>query len=100
MVAGGLALVALEAGWITTEVGRQPWIVFGVMRVEDAVTENGGIWITLVVMLVVYAAMGVAAGARAAVDGPTLAGDRRDRPADAVQPPAPPRSTEPSDGVA
>jgi cytochrome d ubiquinol oxidase subunit I len=53
--------VALEAGWITTEVGRQPWIVFGIMRVEDAVTENGGIWITLGVMLVVYAAMGVAA---------------------------------------
>jgi cytochrome d ubiquinol oxidase subunit I len=61
MLAGALALVALESGWITTEVGRQPWIVFGIMRVEDAVTENGGIWITLGVMLVVYAAMGVAA---------------------------------------
>jgi cytochrome d ubiquinol oxidase subunit I len=61
MLAGALSVVALEAGWITTEVGRQPWIVFGIMRVEDAVTENGGIWITLVVMLVVYAAMGIAA---------------------------------------
>ena len=39
VVAGGLGVVALEAGWITTEVGRQPWIVFDVMRVEDAVTE-------------------------------------------------------------
>ena len=42
VVAGGLALVALEAGWITTEVGRQPWIVYGVMRVEDAVTDELG----------------------------------------------------------
>ena len=40
MVAGPLALVALIAGWITTEVGRQPWIVYEVMRVEDAVTQQ------------------------------------------------------------
>lgn len=61
IVAGALSLVALEAGWITTEVGRQPWIVFEIMRVEDAVTANGGIWFTLVAMIVVYAAMGTAA---------------------------------------
>ena len=54
-------MVALECGWITTEVGRQPWIVFDVMRVEDAVTANGGIWISLVVLIVIYTAMGVAA---------------------------------------
>ena len=61
IVAGGLGVVALECGWITTEVGRQPWIVFDVMRVEDAVTANGGIWISLVVLIVIYTAMGVAA---------------------------------------
>jgi cytochrome d ubiquinol oxidase subunit I len=61
IIAGGLGIVALECGWITTEVGRQPWIVFDVMRVEEAVTGNGGIWISLVVLVVVYTAMGVAA---------------------------------------
>ena len=61
MAAGALSVIALECGWITTEVGRQPWIVYGIMLVEDAVTSNGGIWITLAVMLVVYSAMGTAA---------------------------------------
>ena len=58
--AGG-RLVALEAGWITTEVGRQPWIVYRVMRVEDAVTENSGIWISLTAIVLIYTAMGVTA---------------------------------------
>lgn len=39
LIAGPAAAVALEAGWITTEVGRQPWIVYGVMKVEEAVTH-------------------------------------------------------------
>ena len=56
VAAGGLAVLALEAGWTTTEVGRQPWMVYGVMRVEDAVTTNTGIWISLVAMVVVYLA--------------------------------------------
>ncbi len=38
VVAGPLAFVAIQAGWIVTEVGRQPWIIQGVMRTEDAVT--------------------------------------------------------------
>ena len=38
------AVVAMEAGWVVTEVGRQPWIVYEVMRTEDAVTEAGGLW--------------------------------------------------------
>lgn len=38
IVAGPLSVVALIAGWITTEVGRQPWIVYKVMRVSEAVT--------------------------------------------------------------
>ena len=43
VAAGPLAVVALICGWITTEVGRQPWIVYRVMRVEDAVTGASGI---------------------------------------------------------
>ena len=46
-VSGVAAIVALECGWIVTEVGRQPWIVYGVMRTEDAVTEASGVWISL-----------------------------------------------------
>ncbi|MEZ5247237.1 MAG: cytochrome ubiquinol oxidase subunit I [Acidimicrobiales bacterium] len=60
VVAGPAAIVALETGWITTEVGRQPWIVHGVLRTEDAVTDAGYIWVTLAVLVVVYAGMTVA----------------------------------------
>ncbi len=57
VVCGGLSVLALQAGWVTTEVGRQPWIVYRVMRVDEAVTSNGGIWISLAVVIVVYASM-------------------------------------------
>ena len=43
MAAGPLSLVAMIAGWITTEVGRQPWIVYEVMRTEQAVTSADGL---------------------------------------------------------
>lgn len=38
VLAGPLAVVAMQAGWVVTEVGRQPWIIYGIMRTEDAVT--------------------------------------------------------------
>ncbi len=38
VAAGPLGFVAIEAGWVVTEVGRQPWIIYGVMRTKDAVT--------------------------------------------------------------
>jgi cytochrome d ubiquinol oxidase subunit I len=59
-VSGVAAVVALECGWIVTEVGRQPWIVYGVMRTEDAVTEASGVWVSLGVVLLLYAAVGTA----------------------------------------
>jgi cytochrome bd ubiquinol oxidase subunit I len=59
-VSGVAAIVALECGWIVTEVGRQPWIVYEVMRTEDAVTQADGVWVSLGVVLVVYAALGIA----------------------------------------
>jgi cytochrome d ubiquinol oxidase subunit I len=52
------AVVALECGWIVTEVGRQPWIVYRVMRTSDAVTQADGIWITFSLVLAIYAALG------------------------------------------
>ncbi len=56
-VAGPAAIVAMETGWVTTEVGRQPWIVHGLLRTEDAVTDASYIWITFSVLVVVYAGM-------------------------------------------
>jgi cytochrome d ubiquinol oxidase subunit I len=57
VVAAGLSLVALEAGWVTTEVGRQPWTVFGVLRTTDAAGDNPGLWWVLSGVVVLYAAM-------------------------------------------
>ena len=54
---GGLSVLALEAGWTATEVGRQPWIVYGEMRTADAVTQNSGVWISLACIVVLYASM-------------------------------------------
>ena len=61
VAAGPLALVALIAGWITTEVGRQPWIVYGFMRTEDAVTGADGIPIGYATIAFVYVALGAVA---------------------------------------
>jgi cytochrome bd ubiquinol oxidase subunit I len=52
--AGPLGFVAIETGWIVTEVGRQPWIIYNVMRTEDAVTPVPGIAVPFVVFTVLY----------------------------------------------
>lgn len=45
LLSAPLGFVAIEAGWIVTEVGRQPWIIYGVMRTKDAVTPvPGQVW--------------------------------------------------------
>lgn len=54
VAAGPLSFVALIAGWVTTEVGRQPWIVYEVMRTEDAVTGASGIHVGYGALVVVY----------------------------------------------
>jgi cytochrome d ubiquinol oxidase subunit I len=59
MAAGPLSFVALVAGWITTEVGRQPWIVYKVMRTSQAVTSANGLEIGYVVLIAVYVSLGV-----------------------------------------
>ena len=60
-VAGVAAVIALECGWIVTEVGRQPWIVNGFMRTSAAVTPAQGIWWVFGVTMAIYAALGVIA---------------------------------------
>jgi cytochrome d ubiquinol oxidase subunit I len=57
--AGVLSVVTLEAGWVVTEVGRQPWIVRNYMKVEQAATANTGVWITFFTVLFVYLGLGV-----------------------------------------
>jgi cytochrome d ubiquinol oxidase subunit I len=57
VAAGPLALVALICGWITTEVGRQPWIVYDLMRTEHAVTGADGIPVGYATLAVVYAGL-------------------------------------------
>ena len=54
-VAGAAALVTMWAGWTVTEVGRQPYIVYGVLRTRDAVTRADGVWVSLGVVVVLYA---------------------------------------------
>ena len=54
-VSGPLSVLALEAGWTVTEVGRQPWIVQGVMRTCEAVTEAPGVWYVFIITLGIYA---------------------------------------------
>ncbi len=60
IAAGPLSLIALIAGWIATEVGRQPFIVYGVMRTEQAVTASDDLEIGYAVLITVYVALAVA----------------------------------------
>jgi cytochrome d ubiquinol oxidase subunit I len=56
LLMGPAGLVAILAGWITTEVGRQPWVVYGVMRTADAVSPHKAapVALTLAIFVVVY----------------------------------------------
>jgi len=58
-ISGILAVITMEAGWVVTEVGRQPWIVRNYMKVEDAATGNTGVWITFLAVVGIYSVVGV-----------------------------------------
>jgi cytochrome d ubiquinol oxidase subunit I len=60
VAAGPLSVVALIAGWVTTEVGRQPWVVYRVMRTSEAVTGANGIPVGYATLALVYAGLAVA----------------------------------------
>ncbi len=49
-----IGFIALEAGWTVTEVGRQPWIIYGVMKTEEALTPMPGIQYSLLTIVIVY----------------------------------------------
>jgi cytochrome bd ubiquinol oxidase subunit I len=59
-LSGVAAVVALECGWVTTEVGRQPWTVYGLLRTRDAVNPAPGLWVGLVVVALVYLLLTIA----------------------------------------
>jgi cytochrome d ubiquinol oxidase subunit I len=59
VVAGPLSVVCLIAGWVTTEVGRQPWIVYEVMRTKDAVTSANGLELGYIALIAVYLLLGI-----------------------------------------
>jgi len=60
VLAAPLGFIALEAGWTVTEVGRQPWIVHGVMRTAEAVTPMPGLGITFALFSVLYVGLAIA----------------------------------------
>jgi cytochrome d ubiquinol oxidase subunit I len=91
-VSGAAAIVALESGWIVTEVGRQPWIVNGVMRTEDAITGASGVWVTFAAVLVLYSLLGIAT----VVVLKSMARRWRDGAGDAVEVPYGPREAPPA----
>jgi cytochrome bd ubiquinol oxidase subunit I len=60
-ISGVGAILALWSGWIVTEVGRQPWIVYKYMKTSEAVTDANGIWGAFIFTLLLYAALGTIA---------------------------------------
>jgi cytochrome d ubiquinol oxidase subunit I len=57
--ASPLGFIAVEAGWIVTEVGRQPWIIYGVMKTADALTPMPGLVWSFAITTAVYIALGL-----------------------------------------
>lgn len=56
---GPMGFLALEAGWTVTEVGRQPWVVFGVLRTAEMATPVPHLWVPFTTFALVYFALGL-----------------------------------------
>jgi cytochrome d ubiquinol oxidase subunit I len=59
VVAGPMGFIATEAGWIVTELGRQPWIVYGIVRTSEAVTPMPGLIIPFLAFTLLYVLLGI-----------------------------------------
>ena len=55
--AGPLAFLANELGWLVSELGRQPWIVYGVFRTSSGVTSSPGLGATFTAFTLLYVAL-------------------------------------------
>lgn len=89
MLMGPSGLIAILAGWFTTEIGRQPWIIYGVMRTRDAVSDHSALALstTLIVFIVMYFGVfgtGVSYMLRLVAKGPEI-GEDENPPKDAGQ---------------
>jgi cytochrome bd ubiquinol oxidase subunit I len=58
-LAAPMGFIAIEAGWTVTEVGRQPWIIYGVVRTADAVTTMPGLVVPFLLFTLLYCFLGV-----------------------------------------
>jgi cytochrome bd ubiquinol oxidase subunit I len=58
VVVSPFGFIATEAGWIVTEVGRQPWVVQGLMRTASAVTPMPGLVVPMVLFTLLYLGLG------------------------------------------
>ena len=92
---GPASVVALIAGWVTTEVGRQPWVVLRVMRTSEAVTRGSGVPVAYATLIVVYAALAVARLVGAAAPRRSPLGPVEPAPCPCSRPRASPRSRSP-----
>ena len=61
-IAAPCGFVAIEAGWMVTELGRQPWVIFGVLRTADAVTPMPGLIVPFTTITLLYCALAVIVG--------------------------------------
>jgi cytochrome bd ubiquinol oxidase subunit I len=59
VLSGPLSFVAIELGWMVTELGRQPWVIYGILRTQDAVTTAPGLDISFLVFSVVYVVLAI-----------------------------------------
>jgi cytochrome d ubiquinol oxidase subunit I len=58
VIAGPLAIIAIEAGWFLAEMGRQPWILRGYMKVAEAATTSNYVWLMLIFFFLLYGVLG------------------------------------------
>ncbi|HAT8881728.1 cytochrome ubiquinol oxidase subunit I [Legionella pneumophila] len=80
LLMGPSGVIAILAGWYTTEIGRQPWVVYGLMRTKDAVSNHTALSlsISLITFIVVYVSVfgsGISYLLRLIVKGPKIDGE-------------------------
>jgi cytochrome d ubiquinol oxidase subunit I len=80
VVAAPMGFLCTEAGWVVTEVGRQPWVIHGVLRTADAVTPMPGLVVPFATFSVLYCFLGGVVAwllYQLVVSAPTQSGDAR-----------------------
>jgi cytochrome d ubiquinol oxidase subunit I len=59
VLCGPMGFLCIEAGWMVTELGRQPWVIYGILRTADAVTPMPGLIVPFVTFTALYCFLGV-----------------------------------------